>query len=179
MFQNATTDVQNSQVDEVQMMETVRANTSNSMYFTRRSTKHGKHNKSGRSKSGNRPGTAVFKRPHIAKGPFICESCLKKFMQNRDLIFHRRLHLHSSSIHCCNCLRQFRMNLQKNIHEKGCNARRYECYLCGLLKGGKSRLKDHMFKHTGMKAYPCSKCGRMFAYKSSQTVHEKYYCRKN
>lgn len=149
-IQKATTNAQNLEVIKVQTVETIRPTTE---YFTPRSTKHGKRNEFSHSKSRNRHVTVNGKRRVRKEGPFRCENCSEVFSGITYLVFHRRLHLHSSSIYCCTCLRQFTTNFRKKIHEKACKAVRFECYLCGAKKLSIQDLKRHMPKHTGIKAY--------------------------
>lgn len=158
-------------------MDTVRPTTSNSMFYTPRSTKHARRNEFGHSKSENRHGTVQFKRRTRTKGPFTCEVCSENFTGSERLIFHRRLHLDSSSIWFHACLRQFTTDFRKKCHEIDCKAVNYVCYLCGFFQS-KLDLKRHMAKHTGIKAYECSKCGKRWAHKVNLTRHEKNFCRK-
>lgn len=114
------------------------------------------------------------RRPNV--GPFKCEVCRKLFLVNKLLIFHRRLHLKSSSIHCRVCLRQFSKMVEMKDHEKCCNLLRYECFLCRCIKKDKSSLEIHMLKHSNKKAFKCNRCGKHLKREESLIYHGKFAC---
>lgn len=110
-------------------------------------------------------------------GSLKCEICREPFRVNKDLIFHRRLHLASSSIHCRVCLRRFSKMDDMKDHENCCNLLRYECYLCRCSKNGKLLLERHMLTHSNKKAFNCNRCGKHLKRKESLIYHGKFACR--
>lgn len=87
-----------------------------------------------------------------------CEVCRKKFSSTALLIVHRKVHFDSHPIHCGVCFHTFSSQLAKMTHENQCNQKRFECYVCGNNIVSYSALKTHMFVHSGIKPYACSKC---------------------
>ncbi|XP_055306618.1 zinc finger protein 420-like, partial [Sitodiplosis mosellana] len=60
----------------------------------------------------------------------------------------------------------------KQLHEKSCKRRRYECYLCELKCFVRGSLKRHMqAKHTGERRFQCKVCRKRFVEKCKLNQH--------
>lgn len=107
-----------------------------------------------------------------------CEVCQEKFSTIRLLINHRKVHFDLHPIHCRVCLRIFSNVHARMAHEKECNQKRYECYVCGMNQIWYGVMKIHMRVHSGIKPYACSKCKvKRFKRLGDRTRHEKV-CKK-
>ncbi|XP_031639178.1 zinc finger protein 37A-like [Contarinia nasturtii] len=84
-----------------------------------------------------------------------------------------RTHAKQFPFHCSICRQGFTAKRTKETHEKNCNPRRFECYLCKYATLNKTDLVRHMFIHTGARSFRCSHCAKRFAKKSDLESHLK------
>ncbi|XP_031637042.1 zinc finger protein 235-like [Contarinia nasturtii] len=119
-------------------------------------------------------------RIHTGELPFQCKICRRRFTQPSNLKRHMRIHANQFPFHCSICRQGFAVKWAKDIHEKNCNQRRFECYLCKYATLIKSHLVAHMrLHHTGDKPFRCSHCSERFSRKSNLNRHQKRHQNKS
>jgi len=110
---------------------------------------------------------------HVCKH-FACDLCDMKFVVERNLKKHKRIHAGETFFTCdmCEALYTKRKELQRhmrNAHDP--SQRKYKCDVCGKCYLTKSILERHKGTHTLIKPYKCDRCGKAFQQKSSLEVH--------
>lgn len=119
-------------------------------------------------------------RLHTGTKPFKCEiiHCAREFSLKENLRRHMRTHANEFSFNCLKCKLGFPLKKEKDEHEKGCNVRIYESYLCDFTAFDKQDLARHMLIHSGEFPFQCSMCARKFklnkTLKTHQRTHEKF-----
>ncbi|XP_055312472.1 zinc finger protein 436-like [Sitodiplosis mosellana] len=112
------------------------------------------------------------KKTHSGEKQFECHVCLKSFAQKQHLNVHLRTHFDELPYSCLKCGQRFAGEEAKQLHEKRCKHRQYECYLCDYKCFAKHCLKDHMqAKHTGEHRFQCEICGKKFIYRNHFSQH--------
>ncbi|XP_031634404.1 uncharacterized protein LOC116347810 [Contarinia nasturtii] len=112
-------------------------------------------------------------RIHTGELPFKCKICAKGFAQKGVHTRHMRTHANQFPFHCSICRQGFAVKWENETHEKNCNQRRFECYLCKYATLNKGHLVTHMRLHTGDKPFRCSHCPKRFVTKSHLKWHQK------
>ncbi|XP_031619444.1 zinc finger protein 391-like [Contarinia nasturtii] len=104
------------------------------------------------------------------KRPFSCSRCLK-FFKDQDLL---DVHMKCHENQCSKCKRKYDAKLPIEEHEKHCNRRQYQCYLCKYHSSRKFCLFAHMRKkHTGDMPIKCEQCSYMTTIKFYLDRHQK------
>ncbi|XP_055308698.1 zinc finger protein 239-like [Sitodiplosis mosellana] len=112
------------------------------------------------------------KRIHSGSKPFECSVCFKTFSQKNALNIHLRTHTDELAHSCSKCGHRLPGEEAKQLHEKSCKRRRYECYLCEFKCFVKGSLKRHMqAKHTGEHQFQCEFCRKRFVEKCKLNQH--------
>lgn len=120
------------------------------------------------------------KRAKYVPANLQCGACALTFPSQRSLIYHQKMHLNNVPNQCRICLRGLSTKSEKEVHERKCRKRRYECFLCHYTSGQLRGLVDHMCIHTGERRHKCAICktwfqtaGNLRAHRGSNTHEQK------
>lgn len=122
---------------------------------------------------------------HSKVKKFICfeENCGKEYITNSHLQRHKRTAHPASTdniVYCSydSCGAYFDSDAKMKVHchnVHSTKARQFECDICNAKFRRKSKLKQHMFEHTGHYRYACDKCGKGFLQLGHFRRHEKVH----
>ncbi|XP_022818939.1 zinc finger protein 415-like isoform X10 [Spodoptera litura] len=105
------------------------------------------------------------KQKHGNKKTHRCGHCAKTFTDYRQKEKHLGLvHGKNHKLKCSACDKVFKASKHLNIHVRREHLleRDNPCKLCFMRFFSKSELKEHMTKHSNVKAYKCDQCSKSF-----------------
>ncbi|CAD5112575.1 DgyrCDS1787 [Dimorphilus gyrociliatus] len=114
---------------------------------------------------------------HEKVKPFSCRHCPKTFALKPMLRQHIKIHQNLDNrerYECHDCGKSFlqKCALTKHRRETHLNDTPHKCQQCGTGFVFPSELKQHMYKHKGIKPYKCRFCGSFFQNVATAWSHE-------
>ena len=109
---------------------------------------------------------------HVCKH-YSCETCNMKFVKERNLKLHKRIHSGETIFSCPQCEALFEKKKQLNSHKNITHneRRKYACGECTKAFKTSSGLKQHTYWHTGEKPFKCELCDMSFITKAHLQSH--------
>lgn len=108
-------------------------------------------------------GTNINKRNRKTQNRYSCTNCSETFYTEEKLQRHAALHDPTRAYRCGECNKSFSKKSHLNIHLR-CHAKKedkkFMCKECGQQFMYSYLLKQHSYKHTDEKPFPCPKCDK-------------------
>ena len=100
-----------------------------------------------------------------------CSKCGETF-KHEHLYDNHVITCGNKELKCSDCGRKFRNKTELIVHVKRKHVT-HDCPYCGKKCGHKSRLRDHLPVHTGVRAFQCVNCKNSFKRKCNLTKHAR------
>ena len=108
---------------------------------------------------------------------YICVVCLQRFLSEESLGEHfKTVNNHGYINSCSKCGKVFKSPKGYDYHIKMQHGKKegsVVCPVCGVSVYDKATLRTHMIKHSDVRRFECSKCGKTFKHKMSHSSHVK------
>lgn len=99
----------------------------------------------------------------ISTDKYFCEKCKVPFTNKTKYHKHLKSHDLTKQLKCDHCSQMFSKQLHLNVHLRSHmknEDRHFVCSVCGKHFMFQYLLKQHSYKHTDEKPFPCKKCGK-------------------
>lgn len=102
---------------------------------------------------------------HISKSgdKYLCEKCMISFSNKIKYHKHLKIHDNAKTLKCVYCSQKFSKQLHLKVHLRSHikkEDKQFVCPVCGEHFMFEYLLRQHSYKHTDEKPFPCKKCGK-------------------
>ena len=107
----------------------------------------------------------------------ICRRCGSAFQNESQLWRHVKMKHDGTQFTCaqCNCSYVYKSGLTQHMNTFHRKIYRYRCETCGIGYMSRSRYRDHVAAHTGVKRHTCSICEMKFMNKTTLKKHVLHF----
>lgn len=119
-----------------------------------------------------------FTKGHNSDDKYYCEECMLSYRNKNTFQRHIKTHDKSKQWKCEHCQQRFAKQLHLNVHLRTHirkEDKEFVCSTCGEQFTYEYLLKQHFYKHTDKKPFPCDKCQKGKSYEFKKKQNKKSY----